>query len=110
MIELKPCPFCGNISILNSGDEGGYWISCFDCPAELGEAYALSQSSAIGICTFGEYETEESAIKAWNTRSGDKSHPLPHALDRREKETEVLTGPNPEPINPSTAGNDKPNN
>jgi hypothetical protein len=67
-MKLLDCPFCGSLAIMNTGDEGGYWVSCFDCPAELGEAYSMSASSAIGICTFGEYETKEAAAKAWNRR------------------------------------------
>lgn len=71
MIELKPCPFCGNPKIgvvmskyngVPSGDDG--WraeIKC-KCGANM-KFWALKKSWA-----------EETAISAWNRRadSGDK--------------------------------------
>jgi len=51
--ELKPCPFCGSHDVfINFPDsEHIFWGQCEDCD-----------------CETGWKDTEELAIKAWNTR------------------------------------------
>lgn len=67
MTELLPCPFCGGEAVLYNGNYG--WnvrckdgkITVFtDCPAKkTGEI---------------DYDTEEDAIVAWNTRAERMCH------------------------------------
>lgn len=68
MDELKPCPFCGGkteivVGLYNSWTDG-YAVRCCNCclifgaHGRLGEPYEWT-------CI---YESEEEAIKAWNTR------------------------------------------
>lgn len=56
MTELKPCPFCGREARTLKLDN---WT--VDCLKLTCIAHGLRM----------EYETEEEAIKAWNTRIGD---------------------------------------
>lgn len=50
--ELKPCPFCGGDA--NTIGERNWWdVECVYC----------------GVRTTNEYESEEKAIEAWNTRT-----------------------------------------
>lgn len=50
--KLKPCPFCGGKPDLGSYSSSGNWIVvCSKCEAET-----------------QIYETEQKAVKAWNTR------------------------------------------
>ena len=66
-MELKPCK-CGAPVSSDIGDEGGYYIMCPNCKLEFGLSRAMSASLAIGECTYGEYETKQEAIEAWNQR------------------------------------------
>lgn len=55
--ELKPCPFCGEISaeyIITKGMNGRYFIKHYDDVFHI--------QSSIG------FETESEAIEAWNRR------------------------------------------
>lgn len=56
MIELKPCPFCGDTYIKIQRSRAGYAIGCntVNCVVCNGRARA--------------YEKEEDAIAAWNRR------------------------------------------
>lgn len=58
MIELKPCPFCGEMPIIHGGESGGYYIECIN-----GDCTCLPISWS--------YETKEKAIEAWNRRVND---------------------------------------
>ena len=57
--KLKPCPFCGSEAEVRTDENDEYYVSCTEC-------FAL-----VGYCadTWAEYETEEEAIDAWNTRT-----------------------------------------
>lgn len=62
MIDLKPCPFCGNtkISVVRSkytGDDGWYAEIKCKCGADM-KFWALKKSWA-----------EETTISAWNRRA-----------------------------------------
>lgn len=59
--ELKPCPFCGHeaeIEIDGGWDVPVYYVACLHCDANT-QAGDYSESMQ---------ETEQGAIKAWNTR------------------------------------------
>lgn len=63
--DLKPCPFCGgkaefgkNQRTDNSG-KGFYFVQCLECHA---------RATNIGGTSF---DTEEKAVKAWNSRVND---------------------------------------
>lgn len=55
MPELLPCPFCGEMSILNVKD-GLYQIKCDNCGCWIGPQTSY-------------YTEQETAIEAWNTRT-----------------------------------------
>lgn len=56
MIELKPCPFCGNeyISVIPSVDKTAWWCKCEECEV-----------------TTPCYHNKDAAITAWNRREND---------------------------------------
>lgn len=55
MIELKPCPFCGNTMVAVARSFVGiYMIKCFKCGA---------------ITSFQGKEEKDTASDAWNTRA-----------------------------------------
>jgi len=74
--ELKPCPFCGdtayveeNVRIFNKhrDDERDYGVRCEnnECFCALG----IDETTDFYGDMVYEFNTEEDAIKAWNTRS-----------------------------------------
>jgi Lar family restriction alleviation protein len=57
--KLKPCPFCGGKVYIDNEDCYGYehidfFVHCDNCSLQFGFA--------------SQFETEEDAVKAWNTR------------------------------------------
>jgi Lar family restriction alleviation protein len=57
--KLKPCPFCGGKAYISNEDCYGYEhddfiVNCDECNLQFGFA--------------SQFETEEDAVKAWNTR------------------------------------------
>ena len=69
MKKLKPCPFCNGeaeIIISVSRTSSFPFIQCTQCEAYMGATRA-SWSARKGQLNF---ETEEEAIKMWNTRGG----------------------------------------
>lgn len=58
MIELKPCPFCGNEAELCGGEDvcnGPYWyVACGEC----------------GASVYGD-DDKQAAIDRWNRRAKD---------------------------------------
>ena len=53
--ELKNCPFCGGEELQHGYEKHSfYWVECTDCEVAIGR------------------DTGYQAIKAWNTRAGDK--------------------------------------
>ncbi|MCL2174449.1 MAG: Lar family restriction alleviation protein [Treponema sp.] len=61
MIELKPCPFCGDTAYLATNTDGfGRDISF----------YVRCEKSGHTL-TADKYDTEEIATEAWNKRSGE---------------------------------------
>ena len=56
MTDLKPCPFCGGESEIETEECSGYDVVCKtnDCFMDKGGG--------------GIFDTEQEAIKAWNTR------------------------------------------
>lgn len=65
--DLKPCPFCGGKADFGKNqraDESGkgfYFVQCLECHAR-----------ATNICGTS-FETEEKAVKAWNSRVNDEA-------------------------------------
>lgn len=58
-IELKPCPFCGGLGILNNETKRIVsFVKCIQCGAESG----MVKVSA-------EYCADEKAAEAWNRRA-----------------------------------------
>lgn len=71
-IKLKPCPFCGGKVYIDNEDCYGYehidfFVHCDNCSLQFGFA--------------SQFETEEEAAKAWNTRK---------PMDKVVKQLEVL--------------------
>lgn len=60
MSDLKPCPFCGSeVSVKEHcfhGLNNTYGVECTHCRVQ----------------TWQFYDTREDAIKAWNTRKGER--------------------------------------
>lgn len=93
-MELKPCPFCGGeAEIVRYGTprySTQYECTECGCSLETGETFNHG--------------------KAWNTRSDKSPSPCLEAKQGTQKsEGKSLTAPNTERMNPSTAGNGKPN-
>lgn len=58
-IELKPCPFCGGLGVLNNENNRVFsFVKCVQCGAESG----LVKVSA-------EYCADEKAVENWNRRA-----------------------------------------
>ena len=69
MKKLKPCPFCNGEAeiIISVGRTNTFpYIECTKCKAYMGSRNS-SWSADKGQLNF---ETEEEAIKMWNTRGG----------------------------------------
>lgn len=60
--SLKPCPFCGNKAKTYNSTDNKWGLICSD-PTE---------TCILGCGTQDIYDTEEEAIKAWNTRYDKK--------------------------------------
>lgn len=69
--KLLPCT-CGGEAWLHSYEwhcgTGGFSIICKKCNVELGQCY---EETKYNSWYYGEYETEDDAIEAWNTRVKD---------------------------------------
>jgi Lar family restriction alleviation protein len=66
MMELKPCPFCGNKPEVSEhgpliDGEPGIAIWCVSGDCRMDDVGGMN------------FDSEEQAIKAWNTRTPDKS-------------------------------------
>ena len=59
--KLKPCPFCGGDATARKGSYG-FFARCTSCPADLGYGSNYYDD-------WGDFETLEEAIAAWNTRA-----------------------------------------
>lgn len=57
--ELKPCPFCGNKEVGNSGDEDLWWVSCDDC----------------GCLGPESFKNPKHGRRLWNKRQGSEATP-----------------------------------
>ena len=65
--ELKPCPFCGsNVSTIMGDKHIWFYIMCTKCFCDFGKYYDIANEMYEG-----EFETEQEAIDAWNTRKGE---------------------------------------
>ena len=65
---LKPCPFCGGISLrIDDSDEVFRYVVCFDCSAQGPSTGTEDDDSEFG----SDYAAaaERDAIEAWNSRS-----------------------------------------
>lgn len=80
IIELQPCPFCGQIPIL-IGEElhdvvSGAWKSAYGLRMQcefscvLGRAWLLAYGDSGGCC----YISPEAAAKAWNSRCAGSAY------------------------------------
>lgn len=59
-IELKPCPFCGEVLTVKDihfANNGTYNVHCGFCEAQVGSLHK------------GEYGSPKEAIEAWNNRT-----------------------------------------
>lgn len=63
LVELKPCPFCGQPAALEHLENGQWSIGCGD------------DQECVGWMIGSTYARQSEAIAAWNTR-----HPDPKAL------------------------------
>ena len=63
MSEIKNCPFCGGEAIIDMDVQEDYYVSC-----KKQNCYGyVEPDGEFGYVNI-EFETEEEAIKAWNTR------------------------------------------
>lgn len=58
-VELKPCPFCGSVSVILKtfviGENKWFYVTCCACKAEINNPMPIA----------------EEAIKRWNRRVND---------------------------------------
>lgn len=62
-MELKPCPFCGELP------DSYPWITLGAKPGEWRISCSKSMSCLASFCV---KESQEEAVKFWNTRKGGK--------------------------------------
>jgi Lar family restriction alleviation protein len=69
--KLLPCPFCGGEAqkFENVMKKGNWFVECRECGANV------------------HYRTEESAIRAWNTRK-----PMERIVEQLEEESDFFGG------------------
>ena len=63
--ELKPCPFCGTVPKVVKRNNSVF--SSYHFVIDHGPGRADYQC-VLDYMTFGDYSTEEKAIRHWNTR------------------------------------------
>lgn len=59
MEKIKPCPFCGNDTVLRSNGEYQYYVRC------------MNPKCSVYVATYIE-DTPIKAISAWNHRKGER--------------------------------------
>ena len=82
---LKPCPLCGEDSLLVEYD-GGYFVKCTACDCMVARQISIITETII------PFEDEDAAIKVWNKRNGIGKDSLDPAaiLERRIERADAL--------------------
>ena len=72
MIELKRCPFCGDLAELDFSGKTFSYIDKHGESRDTGFYYTVKCINKICGCRIGIYEEHKMAIEAWNRRAGEQ--------------------------------------